>query len=122
MEEADRAYSPLVESAVSYMEHHFGEELALSALSERLGVSQSHLSREFLRETGEQPIRFLTKLRLEKAIELLNTTDMNLQEISGACGFAESNYFSKVFRKYMKASPGKFRKHVQREGYVNVQI
>ena len=63
-----------------------------------------------------------TKLRLEKAIELLNTTDMNLQEISGACGFAESNYFSKVFRKYMKASPGKFRKHVQREGYVNVQI
>ena len=114
--------SPLVESAVSYMEHHFGEELALSALSERLGVSQSHLSREFLRETGEQPIRFLTKLRLEKAIELLNTTDMNLQEISGACGFAESNYFSKVFRKYMKASPGKFRKHVQREGYVNVQI
>lgn len=122
VEEADRAYSPLVESAVSYMEHHFGEELALSALSERLGVSQSHLSREFLRETGEQPIRFLTKLRLEKAIELLNTTDMNLQEISGACGFAESNYFSKVFRKYMKASPGKFRKHVQREGYVNVQI
>lgn len=121
-EETGRTYSPLVESAAAHMERGFEDELTLSSLAEALGVSQSHLSREFLRETGEQPVRFLTKLRLQKAIELLNTTDMRLQEISKACGFAESNYFSKVFRKYMKVSPGRFRRHVQREGYINVQI
>lgn len=121
-EEVSKGYSSLIENAIVYMEQNFQKELALSSLAEYLGVSQSHFSREFLKETGESPVRFLAKLRLEKAISLLNTTDMHLEEISGVCGFSDCNYFSKVFRKYMKVSPGRFRKQIRREGYVNVRI
>lgn len=104
------------------MEQHFDHPITLLEAAETLGVSQSHLSREFVKYTGEQPIRYLTKVRLEYAVKLLHSTDMRLEEVSAACGFADSNYFSKVFKKYMKASPGELRRQMRALGYANVKV
>ncbi len=112
----------LVEGAKEYIEDNFEKNLSLLSVAEYLGVSQSHLSREFSKHTGEQPVKYLTKVRLEKAIDMLCTTDMNLDSISRACGFGDGNYFSKVFRKYMNVSPSEFREQVKIQGYKNIQI
>ncbi len=112
----------LVKNAKEYIEENYEKPLSLLSAAESLGVSQSHLSREFVRYTGEQPIKYLTKIRLEKAADLLCSTEMTLDQISAACGFGDGNYFSKVFKKYMKISPGEFRKRVKIQSYKNVKI
>lgn len=119
---AEERHSSLTDRAKAYMERNFDRPITLSGAAGDLGVSQSHLSREFVKYTGEQPIRYLTKVRLEHAIKLLHSTDMRLEEISASCGFSDSNYFSKVFKKYMKASPGELRKQMKAQGYVSVKV
>lgn len=121
-EKAEQVRLPLVESAMEFMNTNFGGNLSLLSVAEYLGVSQSHLSREFVKYTGEQPIKYLTKIRLEKAIDMLCTTDNTLERISKACGFENGNYFSKVFRKYMGISPGEFRRQAKVQGYKNIRI
>ena len=112
----------LVTKARAFLETNYNKQITLSQAAERLGVSQSHLSREFVKYVGEEPIRYLTKIRLEKAVELMISTDLNLQEISVYCGFANSNYFNKVFKKHMKTSPGQFRRQVREHGYISVKV
>lgn len=116
------AMSNLVDNAKKYLDKNYAKPITLAQAAEDLGVSQSHLSREFVKYTGEQPIYYLTKVRLEKAVELLNSTDMNLMDISKACGFSNDNYFSKVFKKYMKISPSEFRKQIQTQNYICVKV
>lgn len=114
--------SNLVERAKRYLEQNYAEPITLAQVSESLGVSQSHLSREFSKYIGEQPIHYLTKIRLEQAVELLRSADMDLGEISRLCGFADSNYFGKVFKKHMKLSPNQFRKEIREQGYRSVKV
>lgn len=118
----EERHSSLTDRAKAYMEQNFDKAISLFETAEYLGVSQSHLSREFVKYTGEQPVRYLTKIRLEHAVKLLHSTDMRLEEISASCGFSDCNYFSKVFKKYMKAAPGELRKQMKAQGYVSVQV
>lgn len=114
--------SGLVDSAKAYMEENFGRQMSLCGVAEELGVSQSHLSREFFKYTGEQPIRFLTRVRVENAVKLLHESSLTIEEISARCGFSDGNYFNKVFKKYMKVSPGELRKQMRAQGYLSVKV
>ena len=115
-------HSNLTDRAKNYMECNFEKQITLALTADCLGVSQSHLSREFVKYMGEKPIHYLTKLRLEHAMELLHSTDLCLEEISASCGFSDRNYFCKVFKKYMKASPGELRRQLKAQGYVSVRV
>lgn len=119
---AEDAHIPLIENAKRYLEVNYYKEISLLSVAEYLGVTQSHLSREFAKNVGESPIKYLTKLRLEKAAELLFTTEMSVEMIGKACGYEDVNYFCKVFRRYMKMSPGEFRKQAKVQGYRRIQV
>lgn len=119
---AGERHSSLTDRIKAYMEQNFDKPITLAETAEHLGVSPSHLSREFVKYTGEQPIRYLTKVRLEHSIKLLHSTDMRLEEISASCGFSDCNYFSKVFKRYMKAAPGELRRQMRAQGYVSVKV
>lgn len=119
---AKERHSSLTDRAKAYMEQNFDKPITLAGTAEHLGVSSSHLSREFLKYTGEQPVRYLTKVRLEHSIKLLHSTDMRLEEISASCGFSDCNYFSKVFKKYMKTAPGELRREMKAQGYVSIKV
>ena len=114
--------SALVSGAMRYMEQHFAESIGIADVCAAMHVSHSHLSRAFLRETGTQPITYLTRLRLEEAVRLLNTTDLPVDVISQSCGYDDSKYFSKVFRRHMGAAPREFRRQLQRQQYISVKI
>lgn len=115
--------SPLISAAITAMRVGFAQGISIADVCETLHVSQSHLSRAFIKETGVQPIIYLTRLRLEEAVHLLNTTDMSVHEISARCGFDNSNYFSKVFRKHMGVSPRDFRQQLlSQQQYNSVQL
>lgn len=117
-----RRPSPLVSAAITAMRGSFARGVGIADICHDLGVSQSHLSRTFVRETGIQPILYLTRLRLEEAVHLLNTTDLTLSDISVRCGYDNSNYFSKVFRRHMGMSPRTFRQRLHSQQYTSVQL
>lgn len=114
--------SHLVSQVQDYLKNHYADPITLSRTAEHFGVSQSHLSREFLKYTNEQPIRYLTKIRIEHAALLLHSTEMSLDEISSSCGFTDSNYFYKVFKKYMKITPNGFRQQMKEQDFTSVKI
>lgn len=114
--------SGLVDGAKAYMEDNFQRQISLYEVAEQMGVTQSHLSREFFKYTGEQPVRYLTRVRVENAVKLLHAGNMTIEEISVRCGFSDRNYFNKVFKKYMKAPPGELRKQMREQGYVSVKV
>ncbi|NBJ93627.1 AraC family transcriptional regulator [Parablautia muri] len=112
----------LIVNAKACMEELFTQPVGICDVAAICHVSQGHLSREFTKMTGVRPNEYLTKLRLKKAVDMLGSTSKALAEISAACGFSCTNYFQKVFKKYMGMSPVQFRKYVKSEGYSKFQI
>lgn len=72
-------------------------------------MSGAYFSTIFKRETGESFINYLTHVRMEAALDLLNNTKDKTYVIAGKVGYTEPNYFSYVFRKQYGMSPTKYR-------------
>lgn len=108
--------------AKEYLEENCINQIGISDAADYLKISQSHLSREFYKQPGKKPVEYLTKLRLKKAIDLLTSTSLKIEDISRESGFSSSNYFNKVFKKYMNMTPNQFRLYIKQEGYSSVQI
>ena len=96
---------------LSFIEKHYDEEITVDRLCEIAAMSESSLMRAFRRVTDKSPIDYVVGLRITKAAELLSGTDLSVTEISYRCGFNDSNYFSRQFRKVMGTSPRDYRKH-----------
>ena len=105
-----------------FLETYCTKQTSIIDAANYLKISHSHLSREFYKHFGEKPVEYLTKLRLKKAIDLLTSTSLTIKEISTQSGFSSSNYFNKVFKKFINMTPNQFRNYIKEEGYSNVQI
>jgi len=85
-------------------------ELSLSLIAKHLYLNPSYLSRMFKKEIGISFIEYVTKVRMEKAIELLKKGDMKAFEIADSIGISDSNYFSTCFKKYTGLSISEYKK------------
>jgi AraC-like DNA-binding protein len=94
---------------LSYMENHLEEEITVPQLAAIAHMSESTLTRRFKKVLGRSPTAHLIRLRIDRARQLLGNPDMNITEISLACGFADSNYFSRRFRTAAGCSPRQYR-------------
>lgn len=83
---------------------------SLPTAANQVGVSTGYLSALFKKETGMNFIKYLTDVRMEKAMELLRGTDLRTYEIADQIGFENTHYFSVAFKKYTGMSPSDFRK------------
>ena len=100
-----------LQKAVRIVEAHLNdEEFGMPQLCKALNMSRTNLFRKLKALTGKSATDFIRHLRLEKAKELLNTTDMNVTEVSYAVGFGSPNYFSRVFQEAFGVAPGKVRR------------
>lgn len=103
----------LIEKAVEYISGHYqNSELSVDTLCSYLNVSATYFSTLFKREMGMSFVNYLTKVRLDKALQLLNTTDEKTYNISTMVGYVEPNYFSYVFKKQYGVSPSNYRKNL----------
>ena len=73
-------------------------------------MSRSTLNRNFSKAFGMTPMRYLNKLRLDHAAELLASSNLSISEIARQCGFEDSNYFTRAFRRKFGTAPGQWRK------------
>ena len=102
----------LVDKAIKYIEENYHDsELSVDALCQHLNVSATYFSTLFKKETGTNFINYLTNVRMEKALQMLNTTEEKTYNIAEKVGYTEPNYFSYVFKKHYGISPSNYRKN-----------
>lgn len=89
---------------------HLAEEISVESMADFAGYSRSHFSRIFRSISGKSPHEYLLELRIRMAVRMLQNNNLSIKEIASACGFAETGYFCKVFRKFHHTSPTHFRK------------
>ena len=100
----------LARNAKQYIEEHYMDpEISVEKLCAVLHVSPAYFSTVFKRETEMSFVSYLTEVRLQHALSLLNTTDDKTYVIAGKVGYTEPNYFSYVFKKRFGVSPSKYR-------------
>jgi two-component system response regulator YesN len=75
--------------------------------------SYSHLSYLFKKETGQSFSEYLTARRIEKACALLERSRMKIYEVAANCGYSDTNYFLKLFRRSVGTTPAQYRKDKQ---------
>ena len=102
----------LVEKAKQYIKENYNNcDVSVEMLCSELHVSPTYFSTIFKRETEKNFVNYLTSVRLEEAVKLLNTTDDKTYVIAEKVGYPEANYFSYVFKKQYGVSPSKYRKN-----------
>lgn len=100
-----------IEDVVEYICNHFNEDLSLDLLAERYGTYPQYLSKRLKQHLGLTFHDYISSLRVEKAKELLTTTDKGITRISEESGFVSRNTFLRVFKKYTGVPPSEYRQH-----------
>ncbi len=95
---------------ISRMENNYRENWTVARLAKIAAMAPSTFLPVFREATGSSPIDYLLNLRLTKAAEILLKDDCAISEVAANCGFRDSNYFSRQFRKFYNCSPRDYRK------------
>ena len=105
-------YQSVIVRAREYIDSNFSStNLSLYSTAAYVGISPNHLSTVFSRETGENFIEYLTRVRIERAKLLLKNTAMKSVDIANETGFSDPHYFSYIFKKNTGLSPREFRQN-----------
>ena len=103
-------YGSLIDTAKQYLKEHFeSNEISLNMVAAEVGVSSSYFSSIFKQETGQSFVEYLTKLRIDKACELLRCTTLRSAEIGERVGYNDPHYFSATFKKVTGVSPKDYK-------------
>mgnify|MGYP000872858878 FL=1 len=109
-QERDMTTRQVIQEAKQYIQDNYqNPDLSVEMICRHLHLSPAYFSTIFKKETGKAYIAYLTDIRLNKAVELLNKTDDKTYIIAAKVGYQEQNYFSYVFKKKFGVSPTKFR-------------
>ena len=104
------AFSSPIARVLEYLSLNYSQEIPLPALAELAHFSEPHLKRKFKDETGVTISQYITKMRCDKAADLLLSSDFPVQEISFYVGYPDNNYFVKIFKRQFGLTPTDYRK------------
>ncbi len=95
-------------SAIKYVNNNYTTDISLKSVADTLHMNPNYISQLFKKETGLTYTQYLTNLRISKAKQLLQNTELTINEVCEATGFNDYFYFLKTFKKNVGISPGKF--------------
>lgn len=98
-----------VGNVIGALENDFARDWKVEELLAIAHMSRSNLMRVFRKATGQTPIDYLVRLRIQKAMGMLRSTDFPITEIALEVGFNDSNYFTRQFRRMVGMPPRRFR-------------
>lgn len=98
-----------IANAIHFIESNYANFINLTDIVDASGLSKYHFTRLFHKTIHSTPIQYLTKVRINKSIELLQSEDLTMEEIASQVGFSNGNYYGKVFRSSIGISPGEYR-------------
>jgi two-component system response regulator YesN len=103
-------YQSVILKAREFIGQHYGDQdISLHTVAFHVGISPNHLSTVFSQDTGENFIEYLTRVRIDKAKQLLENTAMKNADIAEKTGFTDPHYFSFIFKKNTGLSPREYR-------------
>jgi len=100
----------MVSALIHFMKENIGKKLSLTEMAKYIGYSVSHMSMIFKRETKHSPTSYFNILKIHKACELLENTDLKINSICHKVGINDEYYFSRLFKNIIGESPKKYRK------------
>ncbi|MCR3761772.1 AraC family transcriptional regulator [Clostridium felsineum] len=95
---------------IKYIEDNYCSKIDLNTLAKITNMSTYHFCRSFKALTGNSPINYINRLKINKALSLLRKGELNVTEVALNCGFNDINYFSRLFKKYNNISPREVKK------------
>ncbi|MDD5727183.1 MAG: helix-turn-helix domain-containing protein [Victivallales bacterium] len=103
--------------AINYLEKHYCEPMDFRKLAQTAGMSVRSFQRAFLRAAGVSARQYLIEIRLKRAAELLKYHNCSVAESACRTGFSDSNYFSRMFKKYLGIAPSRLRRSLKSAHY-----
>jgi len=94
---------------IAYMKQHLNQSLQLDALATLANLSRSRYAELFKQQTSYAPIDYFIRLRMHRACQLLDTTDLSVKAIALRLGYEDPLYFSRLFRAVNEKSPADYR-------------
>lgn len=102
--------SPFTKNVCDLLKDKLGKAITVEYMAESLNMSVRNFSRVFVKESGMTPGRFLEKMRLDQAMNMLEYTDMSIDMIADKCGFGHAVSLRRLFLKHIFLSPAQYRK------------
>jgi len=99
-----------VKRAIGYIDDHFSEELTVEKIANYLNVSKGYLHKIVKQEVGKTLVEIINEFRINRAVQLLKSTELPIYDIAIECGFNNRQNFYYAFRKKMGISAENFRK------------
>ncbi|GBF74519.1 DNA-binding response regulator [Paenibacillus sp. 598K] len=102
-------YRPEIANAIRYMKEHFSDELSLDTVAANVGMNATYFSNLFKKETGQNFVAFLQRIRMENAKTLLRTTHDKVYDVASQVGIDNYHYFCKTFKQVTGMTPLQYR-------------
>jgi AraC-like DNA-binding protein len=102
--------SNFIDAAISYINAHFREQLSVAEIAQIVDCDRRRFAYLFEKQVGLSPIQYLTEYRLKQAKQLLQATNIPINEISLNVGYIDPYYFCKLFKKHYHCTPTQYRK------------
>ena len=99
-----------IDTSITYIKNHLDTDLSLQKVAEHVHFHPNYLSNQIKNRVGLSFSSYILKLRMELACDQLINTNDKIQDVASKCGFSDSNYFNRVFRREYKISPEQYRK------------
>lgn len=100
----------LVYFTLKYIHENYGSKFLIEQIADELNVSSRYLRKLFVQSMNINIQSYVKIYRMNKAVELMGLTDLNLTEIAAAVGINDSQYFSKLFHNTIGSAPSEYRK------------
>ena len=96
-------------TAINYIEAHLDQDLSLDSIAAATAMSPFRFARAFKKATGHSPRQFVIARRIDRAMELLRSTDRKITEVANLVGFSTQSHFTALFRRRCGTSPKRYR-------------
>ena len=108
----------MVKEAQAYIEHKLAEKISIEHMSSRFSVSRRNFDRRFIKATGNTPVEYAQRVKMESAKKAFETTRKTINEVMYEVGYSDMKAFREVFRKITGMSPLEYRNKYNKEAPV----
>lgn len=106
-------FDEIINKTTDYIDNNLTGDLSIINISKSINVSKSVLYKRFHKCFGTTISEYINSRRIEKSIDLLQSSDLSIEEISQRVGFSSASYYSKIFKKIKGTAPLKYRKNYE---------
>ncbi|HAF35535.1 MAG TPA: AraC family transcriptional regulator, partial [Sphingobacterium sp.] len=99
----------MVMRAQDYLENNFSEKISMEKLSEKFTVGRRNFDRRFIKATGNTPVEYLQRIKVESAKKELESSRKTVNEVMYAIGYTDVKAFREIFRRFTGLSPLEYK-------------